>query len=393
MILNRLDKEVIALLSEIESMGFHLCIVGGAVRDIFFENDLGIDLDFELRVKDKTIQGQAWEKKIQELRSFFRSKKFKMDEHPYLITSIKLGKWDLEFSSPRTEEPIPDDKTHHHFKATLDPHLSYEASFARRDLTVNAIGVEFDVHQKTEKLIDPFHGKEDLDKKILSHINDYFFEDNVRFLRIVRFHLTLPGFSINPQTRASFSKFDLRHLSSYHLKKELIKSKCAGPFLNALEKEIAHAKLQVDPKFAALFAHEWPENVKTIEQLIGASFLKNENDAKQLIALFSYPEKILRDIKSFILTFQQIEKKTSNELKQLALEDLELNKDFWREIKNLHEKKEWFILSKLLPSPEFDWQKFVEKEEKVFTMEELNQYPSHLRSYVRYQYKLIQEFS
>lgn len=393
MILDRLDKDVLILLTEIEKMGFHFCIVGGAVRDVLFENDLGIDLDFELRINDKQVQGKRWEDKVRELRDFFRKKNLAMDEHPYLITSIKMGNWDLEFSSPRTEVALPEDKTHHHFAATLDPHLSYEASFARRDLTVNAIGVEFSVTNNYEKLVDPFNGKADLDKKILAHINDYFFEDNVRFLRLIRFHLTLPGFSIGPSTKSQLHKFDLRHLSVYHVKKELIKSKCVGPFLNALENEITNAGLEIDSKFQVLFAHKWSSHIKTIEQLIGASFLKDENEAKKIINLFAYPEKKYRDLKSFFQSFRLLENKSSDVLKALVLEDLEKNKEIWKDIKNLHEKKEWFVLSKLLPVTNFNWHEFVERPLVQITSDELDSYPVHLRSLVSFQRKLKKEFS
>lgn len=393
MILDRLDKDVLVILSEIEKMGFHFCVVGGAVRDVLFENDLGIDLDFELRISDKSVQGQVWEDKVKELRDFFRKKNMEMDVHPYLITSVKFGNWDLEFSSPRTEVSLPDDKTHHHFEATLDPHLSYESSFARRDLTVNAIGVEFSVLKNYEKLIDPFNGKADLEKKILAHINDYFFEDNVRFLRLVRFHLTLPGFSISPSTKANLHKFDLRHLSVYHVKRELIKSKCVGPFLNALEKEIAHAGLEIDPKFHVLFAHQWSSHIKTIEQLIGAAFLKDEQEAKKITNLFAYPEKKFRDVKSFLSSFRMLENKTTEQLKTLVTEDLEKNKEIWKEIKNLHEKSEWFTLSPLLPATNYNWKSFVEKPTEQLSSQELDLFPGHLRSLVCYQRKLKKGFS
>ena len=48
--------------------------------------------------------------------------------------------------------------------------MSLKDAFARRDLTINAMGMIF----VTFELIDPFNGKEDLDKRILRAPDVYF---------------------------------------------------------------------------------------------------------------------------------------------------------------------------------------------------------------------------
>lgn len=73
---------------------------------------------------------------------------------------------------------------------------SVEEDLQRRDLTINAMAIGED-----GILIDPFHGKEDLEKKNLRHVNKVnFFSDPLRVIRTARFLVQLPGFAIDPGT-------------------------------------------------------------------------------------------------------------------------------------------------------------------------------------------------
>src|SRR6185503_9802479 len=58
-----------------------------------------------------------------------------------------------------------------------------EDDLRRRDLTINAMAKD----PGSGALIDPFHGKEDLERKILRHVSQAFAEDPVRILRVARF--------------------------------------------------------------------------------------------------------------------------------------------------------------------------------------------------------------
>lgn len=75
--------------------------------------------------------------------------------------------------------------------------VKLEEDLARRDLTINAMA-----ESKSGQIIDPYHGKQDLEKKVLRHVSPAFSEDPVRVLRVCRFlaryyHL---GFKIAPET-------------------------------------------------------------------------------------------------------------------------------------------------------------------------------------------------
>lgn len=63
--------------------------------------------------------------------------------------------------------------------------VSLKEDLSRRDLTINAMAI--DVEDKTQTLIDPFGGQEDLAQGLLKHISPAFAEDPVRILRVARF--------------------------------------------------------------------------------------------------------------------------------------------------------------------------------------------------------------
>lgn len=79
------------------------------------------------------------------------------------------------------------------------PDVGLEEDLIRRDLTINAIAMD-----EHGALIDPFHGREDLDNKILRHVSPAFSEDPVRILRVARFYARFApmGFSIAAETVA-----------------------------------------------------------------------------------------------------------------------------------------------------------------------------------------------
>jgi len=43
------------LLTKIEKLDYELCLVGGAIRDFLISNQIGHDLDFEIRKKNSVI--------------------------------------------------------------------------------------------------------------------------------------------------------------------------------------------------------------------------------------------------------------------------------------------------------------------------------------------------
>ena len=90
------------------------------------------------------------------------------------------------------------------------PDVTLEEDLARRDLAINSIAVpaelvgpdgQFD-SKNAAGLIDPFGGRQDLERKLLRHVTDAFREDPVRILRVARFAARFTDFTVAPETLA-----------------------------------------------------------------------------------------------------------------------------------------------------------------------------------------------
>ena len=68
------------------------------------------------------------------------------------------------------------------FTFDTSSHVSLEDDLIRRDLTINAIAKNVD-----GTLVGPYHGKEDLEHRLLRHVSPAFVEELVRILRVARF--------------------------------------------------------------------------------------------------------------------------------------------------------------------------------------------------------------
>ncbi|MES9969154.1 MAG: multifunctional CCA addition/repair protein [Candidatus Thiodiazotropha sp.] len=103
-----------------------------------------------------------------------------------------------------------------------DGPVSLEQDLARRDLTINAIAED-----EHGELIDPFGGREDLQKRQLRHVSDAFGDDPVRILRVTRFMARYGdlGFSVAPETltlmRQLTAAGSLEHLVAERVWQEL----------------------------------------------------------------------------------------------------------------------------------------------------------------------------
>ncbi|MBI5447630.1 MAG: multifunctional CCA addition/repair protein [Gammaproteobacteria bacterium] len=106
-----------------------------------------------------------------------------------------------EYALARTERKTGKGYTGFVFHA--DPSVTLEEDLKRRDLTINAMAMDEQGH-----IIDPFHGKQDLENKLLRHVSDAFVEDPVRILRIARFAARYAslGFTIAEETKALMKK-------------------------------------------------------------------------------------------------------------------------------------------------------------------------------------------
>ena len=101
-----------------------------------------------------------------------------------------------EYALARTERKSG--RGYQGFVVLASPEVTLEEDLARRDLTINAIAED----PATGVLVDPFHGRRDIDHRVLRHVGPAFVEDPVRLLRLARLAARLADFSVAPETEA-----------------------------------------------------------------------------------------------------------------------------------------------------------------------------------------------
>jgi tRNA nucleotidyltransferase (CCA-adding enzyme) len=105
----------------------------------------------------------------------------------------KLG--DLDVSLPRRESKAG--RGHKGFHIAGDPSMTVEEAARRRDFTVNAISWD----PLTGEYVDPFRGREDLDRRVLRVVDPATFaDDSLRVLRAVQFAARL-AFTLDEEAR------------------------------------------------------------------------------------------------------------------------------------------------------------------------------------------------
>lgn len=156
-------------------------LVGGAVRDKL--------LSLPIKERDWVVVGSTPEEMI---KLGFKpvGKEFPVFLHPETHE---------EYALARTERKVAKGYKGFSFYAQSD--VTLEQDLLRRDLTINAIAMD-----DQGRLIDPYHGQQDLKQKILRHVSEAFAEDPVRILRLARLHCKFPEFTIANETLALMQK-------------------------------------------------------------------------------------------------------------------------------------------------------------------------------------------
>ena len=106
----------------------------------------------------------------------------------------KLG--DVDVALPRRESKTG--RGHKGFTVEGDPAMTFEDAARRRDFTINAIGWD----PLTDEYLDPFHGRDDLQRRVLRVVDPTTFaDDSLRVLRALQFAARFE-LTIDPETRA-----------------------------------------------------------------------------------------------------------------------------------------------------------------------------------------------
>jgi len=212
-----LPPSITKITEAILQTGARPVIVGGYVRDAIMGYP-SKDIDIEVFGIDSLNE-------LEKILSPYGSTNFVGKS--FGVLKVKTDKFELDISIPRTE--IKSGLKHKDFKVTTDGNLTFEQAATRRDFKMNALG--FDV--KTEKIIDPFNGLEDIKNRVISHIEDKtFIEDPLRIMRAIGFAARF-NFTISTETKelckSMIKNEDLQHLSKERIfeeiKKILLKAK------------------------------------------------------------------------------------------------------------------------------------------------------------------------
>jgi len=132
-----------------------------------------------------------------------------------------------EYALARTERKVA--PGHRGFVCHTGPDVSLEDDLRRRDLTVNAIAED-----SKGQLIDPWRGRQDLDRRCLRHVSEAFSEDPLRVFRVARIAAKLDAleFKVAPGTRALMKRIqrlgELERLSPERVWQELVKTLGTG---------------------------------------------------------------------------------------------------------------------------------------------------------------------
>ena len=143
--------------------GGRMYLVGGAVRD----RVLGIDPHDE----DYCVTGIE----LSDFIDMFGDARVRGIDFPVFIIE------GCEVALARSEEKVS--QGYKGFKINTSKDITIEQDLKRRDITINAMAQDV----LTGEFIDPYGGKEDIEKGIIKHVSSAFAEDPLRCYRVARF--------------------------------------------------------------------------------------------------------------------------------------------------------------------------------------------------------------
>ena len=194
---------------EADCQGVAIFLVGGAVRDLLLEQP---QLDIDILVEGEGIPlaeavGKRLGKKVISHQKFHTGKLLiNHNEH-------------LDFASARSE--------FYQYPAALPQaeHSSVREDLFRRDFSINAMALQLN-GDRSGRLLDPFHGRRDLQARILRVLHNLsFIEDPTRILRAARFESRF-AFQLDDESdklaRHALEISLLDHLSGERIRHELL---------------------------------------------------------------------------------------------------------------------------------------------------------------------------
>ena len=205
----KIPEEVSHVTKALKDAGFEAYLIGGCVRDLFIGR----------KPKDWDITTNATPEEIIPLfsKTFYENNfgtvgvvNEEASQETLKIIEITPYRVESSYSDHRRPDSVKFSKN------ILD-------DLKRRDFTINAIA--YDVEEG--EIVDPFAGVADLSKGIIKTVGEAkerFFEDGLRILRAVRFHVEL-GFPLDQETEKSIFENNhiLKEVSKERIRDEFVK--------------------------------------------------------------------------------------------------------------------------------------------------------------------------
>ena len=176
-----------------EDSGLSVYIVGGYVRDLLMKRAAPTDIDFVTEGSGIALAQSVAAAIDPEIKvSVFKT---------YGTAMFRYQGLELEFVGARKESYNAESRNPSVEQGTL------EDDQKRRDFTINAMAISLN-QESFGELVDPFHGVEDMEKRILRtplEPEQTYSDDPLRMMRAVRFAATL-GFSIEENSLEAIKK-------------------------------------------------------------------------------------------------------------------------------------------------------------------------------------------
>jgi tRNA nucleotidyltransferase/poly(A) polymerase len=206
---NKMLQSAVKILQKINSKKYKAYIVGGAVRDIVLGTDPK-DIDIATNMPMEELQ------KVWRIHDIGKSKDFG-------IVVVVEGGNRFEVAQFRTDGKYTDGRR----PDTIGIAGSFEEDAARRDFTINAMGVD-----ANGIIYDYFDGKKDIKNKVLRTVGDpkkRFGEDKLRMMRAARFSAS-HEMDIDKETAKAAKKMaaDIKNLPYERIRDELFKAAKLG---------------------------------------------------------------------------------------------------------------------------------------------------------------------
>ncbi len=216
-----LPPDVTNTLTTLKNAGHQGYIVGGSIRDVLMNMPVK-DWDFTTDATPEEIlalfpdsfyDNQFGTVGIKIYDTITQETGNRKEESPIEPTVKEI----YEITTFRSENGYADGR----HPDTVTWGKTVEEDLSRRDFTMNAIAYD------GVTIIDPFHGQEDIQKKIIRTVGnpvDRFNEDSLRVLRAIRLAAQL-AFMIDPSTQEAITKTaeGLKRISAERIREELVK--------------------------------------------------------------------------------------------------------------------------------------------------------------------------